>query len=153
VGLDPFEPALALARRNRAQSDVAERIEFRSQRVEQLEETATVNVAWLPGPFIAREALDQALGSLHRALVPGGWLIFGLYGAPEDPLEDALVKLRITRSGGHPWTPEEVEEHLRRHDFTDIDAFSPRIPLRFVIGRRTGLTRAGSSEPRPRSPG
>jgi SAM-dependent methyltransferase len=153
VGLDPFEPALALARRNRAQSDVAERIEFRLQRVEQLEESATVNLAWLPGPFIAREALDRALASVQRALAPGGWLIFGLAGASEDPLEDALVKLRITRSGGHPWTPEEVEEHLRRHDFTDIAAFSPRIPLRFVIGRRTGLTRAGSSEPRPRSPG
>jgi SAM-dependent methyltransferase len=144
VGLDPFEPALALARRNRAQSDVAERIEFRSQRVEQLEESATVNLAWLPGPFIAREALDQALASVRRALAPGGWLIFALAGAPEDPLEDAVMKLRITRSGGHPWTPEEVEEQLRRHDFTDIEAISPRIPVRFVFGRRAGLTRAGS---------
>jgi len=117
VGLDPFEPALALAQRNRAQSDVAERIEFRLQRVEQLE---------------------------------GGWLIFGLAGAPEDPLEDALVKLRITRGAGHPWTPGEVEERLRRHDFTEIEGFSPRIPVRFVIGRRAGLTGAGSSEPRPR---
>ena len=136
VGLDPFEPALVLARRNRAQSEVAERIEFRLQRVEQLEETATVNLAWLPGPFIAREALDQALASVQRALTPGGWLIFGLAGAPEDPLEDALVKLRITRGGGHPWTPGEVEERLRRHDFTEIEGFSPRIPVRFVIGRR-----------------
>jgi len=87
---------------------------------------------------------------VQRALAPGGWLIFGLAGAPEDPLEDALVKLRITRSGGHPWTPEEVEQHLRRHDFTEIEAVSPRIPVRFVIGRRTVVTRGGLDAPPPR---
>ena len=153
VGLDPWEPALTLARRNRAQSEVAERIEFRSQPVEQLEETETFNLAWLPGPFIAREALDRALASIHRALVPGGWLIFGLAAAAEDPLEEALVKLRITRSGGHPWTAEEVKKILRRRDFTEIETFLPRIPVRFVIARRAGVTRAGSYEPRQRSPG
>ena len=144
VGLDPWEPALELARRNRAQSEVADRIEFRSQRVEQLEETASVNLAWLPGPFIAREAVDPALASVRRALAPGGWLIFGLAAAGEEPLEEALVRLRITRSGGHHWTPEEVTEHLRRRDFTAVETFLPRIPVRFVIARRAGVTRPGS---------
>ena len=152
VGLDPWEPALRLARRNRAHSEVAERIEFRSQRAEQLEETEAFNLAWLPGPFIAPDALDRVLASVHRTLVPGGWLIFGLAAAAEVPLEDALMRLRTTRGGGHPWTPEEVQEHLRRCDFTDIEAFSPRIPVRFVIARRAGITRAGSYEPRQRSP-
>jgi SAM-dependent methyltransferase len=151
VGLDPWEPALALARRNRAQSEVADRIEFRSQRVEQLEEVATVQLAWLPGPFLAREAVDQALARVHRALAPGGWLIFGLAAAAEDPLEDAVVKLRLARSGGHAWTPEDVQEHLRRRDFVQIEAFSPPIPVRFVVGRRVGITRAGAYEPPPRS--
>ena len=152
VGLDPWEPALALARRNRTQSEVADRVEFRSQRVEQLEEAATVTLAWLPGPFIAREAVDQALTSIHRALAPGGWLIFGLAAAAEDPLEEALVRLRITRSGGHPWTPEEVQDHLRRRDFTEIETFTPRIPVRFVIARRVGVTPAGSCAPQRQSP-
>jgi SAM-dependent methyltransferase len=142
VGLDPWEPALALARRNRAQSEVADRVEFRSQRVEELEEIATVQLAWLPGPFLTREVVDPALASVHRALVPGGWLIFGLAAAAEDPLEEAVVKLRLTRSGGHAWTPEEVQEHLRRRDFVEIEAFSPRIPVRFVVGRRAGIPRA-----------
>jgi precorrin-6B methylase 2 len=142
VGLDPWEPALELARRNRAQSEVADRVEFRPQRVEQLEETAIVNLAWLPGPFIARKTLDQALASVHRALAPGGWLIFGLAAAAEDPLEEALVRLRITRCGGHPWTPEEVTGHLRRSDFTEIETFLPRIPVRFVIARRAAISRS-----------
>jgi SAM-dependent methyltransferase len=152
VGLDPWEPSLVLARHNLAHSEVADRIEFRAQRIEQLEETATVSLAWLPGPFIAREAVDQALVSVQRALVPGGWLIFGLAAAARDPLEEALVRLRITRSGGYPWTPEEVQEHLRRRDFTEIEAFLPRIPLRFVIARRAGVSRPGTYEPRQRPP-
>ena len=53
VGIDPWEPALTLARQNLAQSGVAERVELRLQRVEQFEETTTFTVAWLPGPFIA----------------------------------------------------------------------------------------------------
>jgi len=151
VGLDPWEPALALARRNRAHSDVADRIEFRSQRVEQLDESATVNLAWLPSPFIAGEAVDEALASVHRALVSGGWLIFGLAAQAEDSLEEALVKLRITRSGGHPWTPEEAKELLRRGNFTEIEAFQPRLPVRFVVARRPSVSRAAAREP-PRQP-
>ena len=152
VGLDPWEPSLALARHNRAQSGVAERIEFRSQRVEQLQEVASVQLAWLPGPFLTRDVVDKALASVHRALVPGGWLIFGLAAAAEDPLEEAVVKLRIARSGGHAWTPEEVKEDLRRREFTEIETFSPPIPVRFVVGRRAGITRASAYGPPQRSP-
>ena len=41
VGVDPWEPALTLARQNLAQGGVAERVELRSQRVEQFEEATT----------------------------------------------------------------------------------------------------------------
>jgi len=153
LGLDPWEPSLALARRNRAQSEVADRIEFRALRVEQLQELATVQLAWLPGPFLAREIVDQALASVHRALTPGGWLIFGLAAAARDPLEEALLRLRLARGGGYAWTPEEVQEHLRGRDFTQIEVYSPQLPVRFVLGRRPAITKSGSGEPRQRSPG
>jgi len=41
VGVDPWGPALTLARQNLAQSGFAERVELRSQRVEQFEEATT----------------------------------------------------------------------------------------------------------------
>ena len=41
VGVDPWAPALTLARQNLAQSGFAERVELRSQRVEQFEEATT----------------------------------------------------------------------------------------------------------------
>jgi ubiquinone/menaquinone biosynthesis C-methylase UbiE len=136
IGVEPWEPALTLARKNLAQSGVAERVEFRSQRVEHLEEDATFTLAWLPGPFVAAEIADQALEQVHRALVPGGWLIFGFNPLPPGPLEKALARLRIVRSSGHPWTPKEVEEKLQAHGFEQIEVYSPSPSILFVVGRR-----------------
>lgn len=48
VGVDPWEPALALARENLAKSGVAERIELRSQGVEHLDDVATMLIRLTP---------------------------------------------------------------------------------------------------------
>jgi SAM-dependent methyltransferase len=72
VGIDPWEPALTLARKNLAQSGLLERVELRQQCVEELKETATFTVAWVPGPFISAEVVDRALEQVRCALVPGG---------------------------------------------------------------------------------
>jgi precorrin-6B methylase 2 len=135
VGIDPWEPALTLARKNLAHSGLAERVEFRQQRVEQLEETETFTLAWIPGPFISSEVADLALERVRRALVPSAWLIFGLYPVPSAPLERALVRLRIERSGGYPWTSNEVEEKLRALDFRQIEVYSPAPPVTFVAAQ------------------
>ena len=78
VGIDLWEPALKLAHENLAQSRLNERIEFRLQSVEQLDERAVYTLAWLPGPFIAQDMVTIALQRINRALAPGGWLLFGL---------------------------------------------------------------------------
>jgi SAM-dependent methyltransferase len=136
VGVDPWLPALRLARENVAESGVAERVELRSQRVEQLEDEAVFTLAWLPGPFIAAELADRALERIHQALVPGGWLMFGFNPPSPGPLEKALASLRIMRSGGHPWTSKEVREKLQAGGFEQIEAYSPMPPILFVAGRR-----------------
>jgi SAM-dependent methyltransferase len=137
VGVDPWQPALALARENLVKSGVAERIELRSQRAEHLDDVATFTLAWLPGPFIAAEITGPALERIHRALAPGGWLIFGINAPPPGQLEEALTTLRNVRSGGYPWTPREVEERLHASDFQRVESFSPGDPILFVVGRRS----------------
>jgi SAM-dependent methyltransferase len=136
VGIDPWEPSLTLARKNLAQSGVAERVEFRLQRAEQLEETSTFTLAWVPGPFISPDVVDRALERVRCALVPGGWLVFGLYPLPSAPLEHALTCLRIVRSGGHPWASKDVEEKLKALGFERIEVYSPAPPITFVIGQQ-----------------
>ena len=136
VGIDPWEPALTLARKNLAHSGLVERVELRPQRVERLEETATFTLAWVPAPFISAEVVDHALEHVRCALAPGGWLIVGLYPLPSAPLDHALTCLRIVRSGGHPWTSEEVEEKLRALVFEQIEVYSPAPPIALVVAQR-----------------
>jgi SAM-dependent methyltransferase len=136
VGVDPWEPALALARQNLAASDVAQRVELRALTIEDLDETAAFTLAWLPGPFIGEDVTDRALAVIRRALAPGGWLVFGVNAASRDPLGEALTRLRTVRSGGYPWTPEEVANRLRKHGYERIDTFAPALPIRLVTGQR-----------------
>jgi 2-polyprenyl-3-methyl-5-hydroxy-6-metoxy-1,4-benzoquinol methylase len=58
VGVDSWQPALDLAGRNLAQSALAERVEFRRQRIEELTDEAVFTLVWLPAPFIGEEAMN-----------------------------------------------------------------------------------------------
>lgn len=141
VGIDPWEPALTIARQNLANSGLVERVEFRLQRVERLEETATFSLAWVPVPFISAEVVDRALERVRCALAPGGWLIVGLYPLPSAPLEHALTCLRIVLSGGDPWTSKEVEEKLRGLVFERIEVYSPSPLITLVVAQRPNSQR------------
>jgi SAM-dependent methyltransferase len=140
VGIDSWEPALTLGHKNLSQSGVAERVELRPQRIEHLDDEKTFTLAWLPGPFIPGEIVDRALERIHRALAPGGWLIFGFNPHPPSALGTALTNLRIVRGGGHPWTTKQVEERLGAFGFERVEAFSPSPPIMFVLGRRPDIS-------------
>jgi precorrin-6B methylase 2 len=140
VGVDSWEPALTLARKNLSLSGVTERVELRSQSVEDLDDKETFTLAWLPGPFISAEIVGIALERIHRALVPGGWLIFGLNPGPPSALGEALSNLRIVRGGGHPWATKELEQLLGAHGFERIEALSPFPPITLVLGRRPDIS-------------
>jgi SAM-dependent methyltransferase len=140
VGIDFWEPALNLARKNLAPSGVAERVEFRLQRVEHLDDERVFTLAWLPGPFIAEEILALVLERVHRALAPGGWLIFGLYVPPPNKLGEAITNLRIVRSGGHPWTTQEAMKRLEAAGFERIESVLPSPSIIFVLGQRPEIS-------------
>lgn len=142
VGIDPWETALGLARENVAGSDVADRVELRAQGVEHLEEREAFTVAWMAGMFLPADIVTDALRRIRQALKPHGWLVFGLYASPPDPLAEALTALRIVRSGGHPWLPAEIEDRLRRLGFEQVETVKTNSPVLAVIGRRPGLGNA-----------
>ena len=136
VGIDFWEPALNLARKNLTQSGVADRVEFRLQRIEQLDDDAVFMLAWLPGPFIAAETMVAALERVYQALKPGGWLVFGFYPAAPNAVGQLLTDLRIVRGGGHPWTTQEVKEQLGRTGFQRVEASSPFPSIVLLSGQR-----------------
>ena len=135
VGIDIWEPSLALARANVSASPHAPRIEIRAQDMTQLDERAAYTLAWLPAPFLPRPVAEAALDRLAVALAPNGHLVVGLYAAPADKGGVALTALRVVRSGGYLWDTAEMEQQLRARGFVDVEnCLAP--PTTFVMGRR-----------------
>jgi SAM-dependent methyltransferase len=138
VGLDIWEPALALARANVAASPNAARVNIRSQDVTHLDEIAAYTLAWLPVPFMSQEVARAALDRLAVALVPGGYLIVSLYLSPTEPIGAALAALRLTRSGGHAWDNAAMEAELRARGFTAVETCAAPPVATFVMGQLAG---------------
>lgn len=138
-GLEPWEPAMELGRDNVVAAGLEDRIALRPDRVEDLADEAVFDLAWLPALFIAPAMLEAAVARVAASLRPGGWLILGRYGAPDDPLADALAELRTVRGGGTVLTDEQATELLGGAGLRDVRAVDSDwpLPVRFVVGRRS----------------
>jgi SAM-dependent methyltransferase len=139
VGIDPWEPALALARTHVAAAGLEERIELRQIGAETLEDADAYDLAWVPTFFIPAAVLERVIERVHAASRPGGWALLGLYARPGDPLRDALADLRTLRHGGALLTPAQAAALLERAGFSDVDVHFDaawELPVVYVAGRR-----------------
>jgi precorrin-6B methylase 2 len=135
VGIDVWEPALRLARANLVGTGMEDRVELRTQAVEDLQEKDVYSLAWLP-PFIQLSVMSSALKNIHNALVPGGWLIMSVLGAMPDPLSQALAKLKLARIGTYSWTTGEIEDRLRQCSFEQVETFTHTPTTVIVFGKK-----------------
>lgn len=137
TGIDIFEPALRLAASNLADVGLTNRVTLRQCDVCDLADDE-FDFVWLPGPFLAEDIVSRALSASHRSLRSGGWVAFGIYGGPPDPLAGSLAELRTIRSGGHPWTAAAATERLADAQFADVAEIDRTwsAPVRLVVGRR-----------------
>jgi SAM-dependent methyltransferase len=140
TGVDIFEPALQLARKNVAAEGMQDRVEVKVQDAVDLDESETYDAIWLPLPFMPKAIVPQAVAAARRALRPGGWLLPGTFAGPGDHLSQMLVDLRTVRSGGHPWETAELVELLSAHDLAHAHEV-PRTwaaPVRLWAAQRIG---------------
>lgn len=137
VGIDPWRPALDLARENLAAAGLDDRIELREQRVEELTDRDRFDLVWLAGPFLPPDVTEPALARSARALRSGGWLVMGAYAGPADPLAATLAALRTVRGGGRPLAADESIDLLGAAGFTDVRQIERTwpAPVDFVVGR------------------
>ena len=120
VGLEPASAPLELARRNVAAVGLKERIELRDRRVEELDDEAAFDVAWLPASFLPADTLATALGTVHRALRPGGLLLTGALDPRGEDAEAAVTRLRLTLWGGSGVAPGEVVAMIEAAGYVDV---------------------------------
>jgi ubiquinone/menaquinone biosynthesis C-methylase UbiE len=136
VGIDIWEPSLALARQHVAASPHAERVEIRVQDVTTLGEAERFTVIWFPILFFPRAVVEAALPRLAAALEPGGWLIIPRFSAPTEGLPGAVAALTALRQGGARWTDEELKALAEASGLRDV---APAPGPRFMPGRQNHL--------------
>ena len=135
-GIDIHPLALQLAARNVADAGLDDRITLRSLDVCDLD--GEHDLVWLPGPFLPAEIVPAALAATRRCLRTAGWIAFGVYGGPPDPVAQDLADLRTIRSGGHPWTPAEAIDAVTSAGFARVHEVERtwNAPVRLIVGRR-----------------
>ena len=139
VGLDPWEPALAIARENVSDAGLESRITLLPTPIQSFDDPAGFDLVWLPAFFVPEAVLDMAIERVFVATRPGGTLVVGArYGAREDTLVSAVDDLFTVRSGGSIAYPDDLIRRLEHSGFADVReverTWEP--PLRLVVGRR-----------------
>ena len=140
VGIDVFKPSLRLARENVEKAGLLDRIELREQGAEALEDDGAFDLAWMPIVFMPERVIPEATERTHRALRPGGWVVFSFINLSiSDERAAAFWRLRTTMFGGPLWLPSQVEKLARDYGFVDVRTLPspPGAPVALVVGRRS----------------
>ncbi len=139
VGIDPWEPALALARQNVAAAGLSERIDLRQQAAEDLTDQTAFDLVWVSQPFVRTDPCTLVLHQVWRALRPGGWVLSGVLNQTEEPLAAALADLRSVAWGGQPLLPSQFAARLEESGFEQVQVFPspPWAAVVVIVGRRS----------------
>lgn len=124
VGIEPWAPALELARANVRAAGLDERIELRPSGAQHLTDEASYDLGWIPSLFIAEPLLDAVLERVSRALRPGAWLILPVLSAEAAPLAASVVRLRAALWGGSAPGLGEATVRLAAAGFGEPRSFS-----------------------------
>jgi SAM-dependent methyltransferase len=140
VGIDPWDASLERARANITQAGLDERVTLRPLSLTELDEVDTYDCAWVPTFFVGEDELERGVAPVVRSVRPGGWVVLGRMRPAPNPLAEAVVALRTTRSGGTTIDAKRAADLLEQAGCTDVHVPPPAgpSPLEFVLGQRPG---------------
>ncbi len=127
VALEPLDAARRLAERNVADAGVADRVEVRGARIEELDAHEEFDLVWLPGNFLGPDLLPGALATVHRGLRPGGYVVNASLGSAGDDQRSVTARLRAVLWAGDTVEPERVGQWMKDVGLCDV-VLMPRMP-------------------------
>jgi SAM-dependent methyltransferase len=137
VGLEPAVTPMQLARKNVDASGFADRIELRSQLVQDMPDVDAFDLAWLPGVFLPDPVLDVAIERVHASLRPGGWILTPTLSTPGDDLRSALGRMRNVMWGGDRVTSESMQDRLAARGFAGAYVLPmPSVGAKLIAARK-----------------
>jgi len=138
VGLDPLAQVLSEARANVEAHSLANRVELRRGRVEDLEDRSAFDLVHIPAMFLSPSTLAAGLSRIQAALRPGGWVLIQTLTPQDDSLASAVVRLWCTLWGGESLSLRQVVTLLNLEGFESAKAFPALsgLPIGHAAGRR-----------------
>lgn len=138
VGIDPWPPALELARANVAEAGLGSRISLVQSTIEDLNDAAGFDLVWFPSTFIPEAVLDASLRAVHRLTRTGAEVVIAVFEHPENQLASATERLKTARAGGSLLSVEDAIERAGRAGFVDahLVAVTWPGPMRLIVARR-----------------
>jgi predicted O-methyltransferase YrrM len=137
VGLEPGEAPAKEARCNIAAAGFEDRIEVRTQRLEDLSDRDAYDLVYFPQVFMPIEVVKRGMQSVLEALRPGGWVMLVAVDAPGDNLHATTARLLNVLWGGSPLSVDEVADLTRAAGFDMVrSGGDPGSWIKGVVGRR-----------------
>ncbi len=138
VGIDPFDTALTLARRNVAEAALVGRVDLRPELVQNLTDENCYDLAWVPVMFLPADVAARGLHRVRAALRPGGWAVLGSLAAEGEGLQPAVLRLVSLLFGSGRLFPHHAAEMLGATGYKSIRVLpaAPGVPIRMIVGRR-----------------
>ncbi|MFP5076232.1 SAM-dependent methyltransferase [Rhizobium sp. YIM 134829] len=133
-GIDIWEPALKIARKNVGESGFADRVTIRKLDVAALDERDRYTLAWLPTMYLKRASVEIALDRIARASRSDAYLVAALYSRAEDPFLALMADLRTLRSGGEIRNPALLRSMMEARGYVDLEMSVTPLAT-FVFGR------------------
>jgi len=138
VGLEPWAPALSIARGHAKGAGVEDRVELRAGVGEALCDEAAFDLAWVPSLFIPEGVISPIFARVFRALRRGGWLIVPAIVPVQAPLVTSVVRLRTALWRGCTLSVDALAERLEASGFSDVRRFPPSPSGVALIAARAG---------------
>ena len=160
VGIEPLPGVLAQARDNVAAAGCTDRIALRVGRGEEIADTSSFDLVFVPSAFIPEHEVDLVVERGAVAFRPGGWLLLATVDSALEALPVALVRFRVATWGGTNFSDGAAEALLARCGLTDIrrvraaracrSASSPAAGQR-TAGKRPAVPKVITSYENPRA--
>ncbi len=138
VGIDPMAEAIAVAERVVAEAGLEDRIELRTQGVEQLDDADHFDLAWVAAGFLPPAALRSGLRTVLRSLRVGGWALLFTLSVPGTDLRSSVSRFQNVRWAGDALLPDELVRMMEEAGFGSVRLAPEPLgnTLHFVAGRR-----------------
>lgn len=136
VALEPAEASAVVGERRVREAGLSARITLRRQRVEEMEDTAAFDLAFLPQMFLPGAIMAEAARRIFHSLRPGGWLLVAVLADRGPDIPSSVNRLKNLLWGGGTRSVDSLKPHFAAAGFDPVIRAPGGRTIRMICARR-----------------